>query len=143
MLGCDQSNPAYKKCIEKCNQKLRKLPDKYSEGLPGSEVTNSDSVILRRSVLVDVITCLTDITMILDTKYDILDRDSASNRPNPIFLDDAVLLLQTMPSAVRARAILHAQIETPSSVLFASNATPTTTASGNNFLNISYFRGSG
>jgi hypothetical protein len=38
-----------------------------------------------------------------------------------------------MTIPVRARSLLHAQPETPSSVLFASNATTKTTASGNNF----------
>jgi hypothetical protein len=98
---------------------LRKLPDKYPEGLPDSEETDSDSVILTGSALADVIACLTDIKTMLDTKYDVLDQDSASDRPNPIFLYEAVLVLQTKTSPVRARALLHAQPETPSSVLFA------------------------
>lgn len=132
-LRCDQSNPVYKQCIDKCSQTLSKLPDKYPDGLLDSDETASDSIILSRSVLTDVIACLTDIKTILDTKYAVIDQDSAADRPNPIFLDDAVLVLQTMTSPVRARALLHAQPETPSSVLFASNATPRTTASGNNF----------
>ena len=132
-LGCDHSNPAYKQCIEKCTQTLSKLPDKSPEGLPDSEETDSDSVILSRSVFADVIACLADIKTILDTKYAGFDQDSASDRPNPIYLDDAVLVLQTMTSPVKARALLHVQPEMPSSVLFASNATPNTTASGNTF----------
>jgi hypothetical protein len=132
-LGCDQSSPAYKQCIENCSQTLSKLPDKYPEGLPDSEETDSDSVILIRSVLADVIACLTGIKTILDTKYAVLDQDSAADRPNPIFLDDVVLVLQTMTRPVRARALVHAQPETPSSVLFASKSTPNKTASGNKF----------
>ena len=132
-LGCDHSNPAYKQCIEKCTQTLSKLPDKSPEGLPDSEETDSDSVILSRSVFADVIACLADIKTILDTKYAGFDQDSASDRPNPIYLDDAVLVLQTMTSPVKARALLHVQPEMPSSVLFASNATPKTKASENTF----------
>jgi hypothetical protein len=86
----------YKQCIEKCSQTLSKLPEKYPEGLPDSEETDSDYFILSRSVLADVIACLTDIKTILDTKYAVLDQDSASDRPNLIFLDDAVLVLQTV-----------------------------------------------
>jgi hypothetical protein len=97
------------------------------------EETDSDSVILSRAVFADFIACLTDIKTILDTKYAGLDQDSASDRPNSIFLDDAVLALQTMTTPVRARALLHAEPETPSSGLFASNATQKTSASGNTF----------
>jgi hypothetical protein len=114
-------------------QTLSKLPDKSTEGPPDLEETDYDSVILSRSVFADVIARLTDIKTILDTKNAGLEHDRLSDRPNPISLYDAVLVLQNMRSPVRARALLHAKPETPPSVLFASNATPKTTASGNAF----------
>jgi hypothetical protein len=67
-------------------------------------VTDSDSIILSRSVLVDFIACLTDIKKILYTKYAVLDQDSASDHPNPTFLYDAVLVIQTMTSPVSSRS---------------------------------------
>jgi hypothetical protein len=116
----------YKQCIEMCTQPLRKLPDKSPDGLPDSEVTDSDSVIISRRVFSDFIGCLTDNKSILDTKYAGLDQDRASDRPNPISVDDAVSVLQTMTIPVRARVLLHGKLKTPSSVLSASKTTPKT-----------------
>ena len=91
---------------------MSKLPDKSPGGLPDSDETDSDSVILSRSVFADVIAFLADIKTILDTKHAGFDQDSASDRPNPIYLDDEVLVLKTMTSPVKARA-LHVQPEMP------------------------------
>jgi hypothetical protein len=123
----------YKQCIEKCTQPLRKFPDKSPNGLPDSEVTDSDSFIISRRVFEDLIACLTESKTIIDTKYAGLDQDRASDRSNPISVDDAVPVLQTMTIPVRARVLLHGKPETPSSVLSTSKATPKTKHSGNSF----------
>jgi hypothetical protein len=105
------------------------LPD----GLPDSDETVTDAVTLSHSVYVDVIACLTEIKRTLDTESPGYDYDSASDRPNPILLDDAVLVLQTMASPVKGSAPLHTQSETPAPVFFAFKISNNTQASGDTF----------
>jgi hypothetical protein len=133
-LGNDQNPPLYTECIEKCTQTLSKLSAPLPDGLPDSDETVTDSVTLSRLVYVDVIACLKEIKRALDTKSPGYDHESASDRPNPIFLDDAVLVLQTMTSPVKGRAPLQTQSDTPAPVFFASNISQKTQASGSTFL---------
>jgi hypothetical protein len=60
-------------------------------------------------------------------------RNQDPDRPQPIFLDDAVLVLQTMTIPVKARAPLHAQPDAPAPLFFAYNKSPMLPASGSNF----------
>jgi hypothetical protein len=133
ILGNEQSHPVYKQCIEKCTQTLSMLPAPLPQGLPDSDETVADSVTLSRSVYGDVIACLTEIKTTLDTESPRSDQNSAPDRPHPIFLDDAVLVLQTMTSPVKAHTPLHAQPDAPAPLFFASNKSPMLPASGSNF----------
>jgi hypothetical protein len=133
-LGNDKNPPVYKEWIGKCTQMLNKLTDPLPDGLPDSDETVTDIVTLSRSVYADFIASLTEIKTILDSKSPGYDHDSASDRPNPIFLDDAVLVLQTMTSPIKGRAPLHSQSETPAPEFFASHMSNKTQAYGKTFL---------
>jgi hypothetical protein len=127
--GSDQHHPADKRCIDKITEMLSRLSVSSSEGLPDSNESTSDSVILSRSVYTDAIACLIEIRTSLETKYQGSNREQASDCPTPIFLEDAVLVLQTMTSPVQSSAQLQAHSDIQSSVLLASNIGTMTPAS--------------
>jgi vacuolar-type H+-ATPase subunit C/Vma6 len=80
---------------------LRSLEIPLPENIQESEETVSDIVMVSRSVYTDVISCITDIKTVLSAKYLGHDQISVSDRPHPIFLDDAVHDLQTMRGQVK------------------------------------------
>jgi hypothetical protein len=117
----DQSEHRETQCIAKCTQMLSSLETPLPENVQESEETVSDTVMISRSVYMDVISCITEIKMVLSAKYLGHDQISASDRPHPIFLDDAVHVLQTMTGQVKARVSFQTQTESPAPIFLASN----------------------
>jgi hypothetical protein len=125
----DQAQPAHKQCIDKCTQMLSTLSVAVPESFPDTEETDGDPVTLPRLQYMEFISCLTDIKTILNAKTPGYDQDGVSDRPHPIFLDDAVLVLQTMTSPKTARAHIQIQTDAPAPVFFASNKSSKTPTS--------------
>jgi hypothetical protein len=125
----DQTQPAHKQCIDKCTQMLSTLSVAVPESIPESEETVGDPVTMTRLQYMELISCFSDIKTILNAKTPGYDQDAVSDRPHPIFLDDAVLVLQTMTSPVTARAPIQTQPDAPTPVFLASNKSPKTPTS--------------
>jgi hypothetical protein len=117
----DQSDHLETQCIAKCTQMLSSLETHLPENVQESEDTISDTVMVSRSIYMNVISCITEIKTVLSAKYHGHDQISASDRPHPIFLDDAVHVLQTMTGQVKARVSFQTQIESPAPIFLASN----------------------
>jgi hypothetical protein len=117
----DQSEHRETQCIAKCTQMLSSLETPLPEKVQESEETVSDTVMVSRSVYMDVISCITEIKTVLRAKYLGHDQISASDRPHPIFLDDEVHILQTMTGQVKARVSFQTQTESPAMIFLASN----------------------
>ena len=130
----DQSNSREKQCITKCNQMLSSLAIPLPENTQESEETVSDTVMVSRSVYMDFISLITEIKAVFGAKYLVHDQVSVSDRPHPIFLDDAVQVLQMMTDQVKSRVPLHTQTESPAPIFLASNNSSVTPTSNRTYL---------
>jgi hypothetical protein len=117
----DKSDHQETQCIAKCTQNISSLETALPENVQESEDTVSDTVMVSRSVYMDVISCITEIKTVLSANYLGHDQISASDCPHPIFLDDAVHVLQTMTGQVKARVSFQTQTESPAPIFLASN----------------------
>jgi hypothetical protein len=117
----DQSDHREKKCIAKCTQTLSSLKISLPENIQESEETVSDTVMVSRSVYMDIISRITEIRTVLSAKYLGHDQVSASDRPHPILLDDEVHVLQMMTGQVKACVPFQTETESPAPIFLASN----------------------
>jgi hypothetical protein len=117
----DQSEHRETQCIANCTQMLSSLETHLPDNVKESAEIVSDTVMVSRSIYMDVISCITEIKTVLSAKYLGHDQISASDRPHPIFLDDAVHVLQTMTGQVKARVSFQTQTESPAPIFLASN----------------------
>jgi hypothetical protein len=120
-LCSDQSEHREKQSIEKCTQMSSSLEIPLPENVQESEETVSDTVMVSRYVYMDVISCITEIKTVISAKYLGHDKICASDRPHPIFLDDAVHVLQTMTGQVKASVSFQTQTESPAPIFLTSN----------------------
>jgi hypothetical protein len=117
---------------------LSSLETPLPENVQEPEETLSDTVMVSRSVYMDVISCITEIKTVLSAKYLGPDQRSASDRPHPILLDDAVHVLQTMMGQFKARVSFQTQTESPAPIFLASNNSSLTPTSNRTSLQQMY-----